>query len=77
MRRSHQGRDPYVYAFAELQHGDAIKVRSVPSAQEMFRRWREKHNKRHLKLRKSPLAGEEDILYCIDSRKPVPTGEEI
>lgn len=37
------------YNFDALQHGDVIVVRSVLSAQEMFRRWKRKTG-RHGKL---------------------------
>jgi hypothetical protein len=63
------------YDFDVLKHGDAIEVRSVKSAKEVFRRWR-KRTQRDAQLVCSPER--DDLLFYIEGGRPkVPVCDEV
>jgi hypothetical protein len=55
-----------LYNFDALKHGDAIEVGSVSGAREMFRRWRQKTGRQHVRLTSAREKGREHFLFFID-----------
>jgi hypothetical protein len=55
-----------LYNFDNLKHGDAIEVASVSGAREMFRRWRLKTGRLHVRLTSAREKGKEHFLFFID-----------
>jgi hypothetical protein len=75
----HRGLKPPVertplYNFDNLKHGDAIEVGSVSGAREMFRRWKRKTGRLHVRLTSAREKGREHFLFFIDlaPAKPKP-----
>jgi uncharacterized protein (DUF1684 family) len=68
----HRGLEPPVervplYNFDKLKHGDAIEVQSISGAREMFRRWRQKTGRLHVRLTSAREKGKEKFLFFIDT----------
>jgi uncharacterized protein (DUF1684 family) len=71
----HHGLQPPVertprYNFDQLKHGDAIEVDSVSGAREMFRRWKAKTGRAHVRLTGAREKGKEKFLFFIDATAP-------